>query len=247
MLNKYKTTSNQCAMQLFSIVVFSCQFACSGELPDTSTDFNNNISGPTSVNTTSILSLPEKSSSATTDMLIDDDYEVRLLSIAPYKVECEGFHLSQCWQITTSDNSDVTYVYEAIDGFDYQWGYQYELLVTVSKQPSLMSDTLQQRYDLVEIVHKSHYHHQQGFEYVARYANESIVKVASGKYQLAGGQTMVCETTACASIDSALTQGHSALLKINYSEQPGEALELAGVLCTDSRSAFKSTCMGRLQ
>jgi len=178
---------------------------------------------------------------------VTDTATLRHYHIGPHKVECQGSYLTQCMLSKQYEQASVKYFYDLIEGFDYQWGYEYELLVSVTTDTSLMSDTAQQRYELIEIIAQSEYQHQQSFEYVARYANESIVKVSSGEYRLAGNQSMVCEPASCASIDSALEQGQSVLLDIQYAEQPGDSLQLAAVLCMETRSAFNSACMGENQ
>jgi len=202
---------------------------------------------PTIVGTAGRITDPENQSNQTNDKVQEDAYEVRLLIIEPYKTECESYHLSQCWLNKPSEEAGVEYVYETIHGFNYQWGYQYQLLVSVTTETTLMSDVHQQRIELIEIISQSRYHQHESFEYVARYANESITRIAQGVYRLAGGQTMVCEASSCASIDSVLAQDQSTLIEVEYSDQPGGALKLAAVVCAESRAAFNSTCMGREQ
>lgn len=170
--------------------------------------------------------------------------ELQRLRIGPNKVECQGFHLTQCFLNTPDDQSHAEFFYDTIEGFDYQWGYQYELLVSVSSQSSLMSDTANQRFELIEIISQSEYQHQQSFDYVARYASESIVKIESGEFQLAGNQLLVCEPASCESLESTLAQGQSVVLNVLYGEQPGDPLQLAAVTCTESRGAFNNACMG---
>lgn len=184
---------------------------------------------------------------ATPNTVLDDSLEsatIKLLRIGPNKVECQGTHLTQCLLNTPEDQSNAERFYETIEGFNYQWGYQYELLVSVTSQSSLMSDTANQRYELINIVSQSEYQHQQNFDYVARYADESMVKIASGKYLLAGNQSLVCDPASCEIIESTLAQGQSAVLNVQYGAQPGDPLQLAAVTCVESRDAFNVACMG---
>lgn len=166
-----------------------------------------------------------------------------MLHIGPNKVECQGTYLTQCMLNTPDEQSDAEFFYDTIEGFDYQWGYDYELLVSVSSLSSPMSDASNLHYELIDIIAQSEYKHKQSFDYVARYGNESIVKVAEGEYHLAGNQSMVCDPASCASIDSALAQDQSVLLDIQYGAQPGDALQLAAVVCVESRGSFNNACL----
>lgn len=184
------------------------------------------------------LALNDENNTTITGEIIDPA-TIQRFRIASYKVECQGFHLTQCLLNTPNGQADAEFFYDSIEGFEFEWGYEYELLVSVTTDRSQLGD----RFKLVEIVSQSEYHHQQTFEYVARYATESIVNVAPGEYRLAGNQTMVCEAAVCESIESALVQAQSVLLDLQYGEQPGDALQLVALVCAESRSSFNTACL----
>ena len=175
---------------------------------------------------------------------VQADTVVQRFHIAPYQLECQGFQLALCLLNMPADQADAQILYGSIEGFDYEWGYEYELLVRVASEASQLADALQPSHQLVEVISKSDYPYQQSFEYAARYTQESLVKVAPGEYLLAGYQTLLCDATSCPSIESALTQNQSALLRIQYGDQPGEALRLVAVICVESLSAFNEACLG---
>jgi len=163
--------------------------------------------------------------------------------VSPHKVECEGFHLQQCFLMTSLEHNETRYFYNDIAEFDYQWGYKYEILISETQQESLMSDVFVQGYELIELNSQSDYQALDQFEYVARHGNKSLRKVATGTYALPGDQSVVCEPSVCESVDSAIVQDQAVLLSVQYGEQPGEPLQLVAVLCADARHAFNNTCL----
>jgi hypothetical protein len=173
--------------------------------------------------------------------------ENKFLRIKPYKMECEGFYLTQCYMVSDAQQSTAHYFYDQIEGFNFEWGYSYELLVRVTSEPVAWADASDKNFSLVEIISQSQYLAVENFDYIARYADNSISKIAPGTYELVGGQLMTCESEICASIDSALEQNHSALLSLQYGELPGDSLKLLSVDCVESPMAFNDSCLALLE
>ncbi len=162
---------------------------------------------------------------------------LQTLSIGPQKVECESYHLTECMLVTGANDTDPKLFYDVIEGFDYQWGFDYELLVSEE------TNAFGQRFELVDILEKSRNPSQDNFSYTARYAGESIVRISEGEYKLAGGSLMICDTDVCESLESSLIQNQSMLLNIGYGSQPGDPLELLTIECTAAQESFNTSCL----
>jgi heat shock protein HslJ len=67
-------------------------------------------------------------------------------------VDCTGVAPQQCMQVRTSPDEDWSLFYDQIEGFAFEPGYEYELLVAVSEVPNPPADASRLRYELVELV-----------------------------------------------------------------------------------------------
>lgn len=52
------------------------------------------------------------------------------LIIASQKVDCVGLVAQECFLVKKQENQDWEYIYDAIIGFSYQEGFEYEILVS---------------------------------------------------------------------------------------------------------------------
>lgn len=78
--------------------------------------------------------------------------EVKTLFVHEARVDCEGEGPRKCLQVRESENDEWTLFYSNIEGFDYEEGTRYELLVRVEEVPDPPADGSSLRYVLVEIV-----------------------------------------------------------------------------------------------
>ncbi|MBC6422965.1 MAG: DUF4377 domain-containing protein [Hormoscilla sp. SP5CHS1] len=53
--------------------------------------------------------------------------EIVTLDFGPNLVDCVGFIPQKCMLVREEDEHDFTYLYDAIEGFDYESGYNYKL------------------------------------------------------------------------------------------------------------------------
>ncbi|MBC6481369.1 MAG: DUF4377 domain-containing protein [Hormoscilla sp. GM7CHS1pb] len=53
--------------------------------------------------------------------------EIVTLDVGPNLVDCVGFIPQKCMLVREEDEQDFTYLYDAIEGFDYESGYNYKL------------------------------------------------------------------------------------------------------------------------
>lgn len=80
--------------------------------------------------------------------------EQKTILVAPTMVDCEGEGPQKCLLIKENPDDDWQLWYEAIDGFDYEEGFAYELVVeekTIENPPAGASSV---RLELVEVVDK---------------------------------------------------------------------------------------------
>ena len=81
-------------------------------------------------------------SDASDTLILDDavnaDINIEFLRIKDHLVECEGFQVGHCLLVQKEGSDDWVYFYDQIEGFEYEWGNDYEILVqTETVTPTL--------------------------------------------------------------------------------------------------------------
>ncbi|MCA9987528.1 MAG: META domain-containing protein [Anaerolineales bacterium] len=74
------------------------------------------------------------------------------LFVGPEQVDCTGVGPQKCLLVKESADAEYTYFYDAIVGFTWEEGFEYELVVRVVNIPEPPMDASSLRYELVEIV-----------------------------------------------------------------------------------------------
>ncbi len=76
------------------------------------------------------------------------------LIVGPSKVPCEGLSPQDCLQVKKDSAAAWENFYGTIEGFDYEPGYQYTLMVDVTKNKSAAADSSSIMYSLKEVLDK---------------------------------------------------------------------------------------------
>lgn len=81
--------------------------------------------------------------------------DVITLFVGPRKVDCVGVGPRTCLQTRESPSEEWTLFYDAIEGFEFEPGFVYELRVAVYEVDPVAADGSSRRYVLREIVSKT--------------------------------------------------------------------------------------------
>ena len=219
----------QHGLVLFAVITLS---ACSSN------------SGSETVNhQTNLLEEPQVSSVAPQS---DDSLSkstIEFLRIKHHMVECEGYQVSHCLLAQKEGSDEWIFFYDHIEGFDYQWGVDYEILVQVQEIDSGLADASNQRYSLLEVVTETAHASSDVFNYTARKPHESITEIAPGQFSLLGNKAFTCTDQSCGALYSAIAQNQSALLSFQHNTNPAAPLVLDAVLCSDATDSFVASCL----
>lgn len=80
----------------------------------------------------------------------------KTLYIGPERVECDaGAGTMMCMQVKENPDDEYTLFYNQIEGFEYEEGYEYELIVSEEKVENPPADASALKYTLVEEVSKT--------------------------------------------------------------------------------------------
>jgi len=77
------------------------------------------------------------------------------LDIGPNLVDCVGIVPQKCMLVREEDEQDFTYFYDAIEGFDYEPGYNYKLRVRKTPIANPPMDASSIQWTLVEQLEKT--------------------------------------------------------------------------------------------
>lgn len=77
------------------------------------------------------------------------------LEINDRRVDCTGVGQMKCFQVKYKPKGDWEYFYSPINGFDYEEGYTYKIIVKRTKQENALQDASSYQYELVKVVEKT--------------------------------------------------------------------------------------------
>ena len=84
----------------------------------------------------------------------NSDLQSKRLIIADHLSDCVGVGPQTCMLVKESPEDDWTYFYDQIEGFDYEEGFTYELLINEVPVSNPAADASSIRYQLKEIISK---------------------------------------------------------------------------------------------
>jgi hypothetical protein len=97
---------------------------------------------------------PESNESIESSEQTESQNQIVTLYVGPEQVDCVGVAPQQCLLVRESLEEDYSYFYSTIEGFNYEPGYAYELLVEKAPVEDPPADGSSIRWTLVEVVAK---------------------------------------------------------------------------------------------
>jgi hypothetical protein len=126
--------------------------ACSSEQPDIPAPTNalgpSDIPSPTAA--PAPITAPQQTISATPASASE-----KIIFVGPQQVDCEGVGPQKCLQIKQQPDEPYTLFYDQIAGFDYEPGYEYQLLIKEEQIANPPADGSSIRWTLIRVVGKT--------------------------------------------------------------------------------------------
>lgn len=88
------------------------------------------------------------------DKPVEGEGERQTLYVAPYTRTCQGMYEMQCMLVRESRYGEWLNFYNQIQGFTYEPGYEYVLLVGWREVPNPPADASSREYWLIQMVEK---------------------------------------------------------------------------------------------
>ncbi|WP_434778810.1 DUF4377 domain-containing protein [Neisseria sp. Ec49-e6-T10] len=76
----------------------------------------------------------------------------KIIEVGPKLIDCVGVAPMKCMQIKEQNSNEWTLLYNQINGFNYQPGYQYTLKVKVDKWENAPADASSEIWSLVKVL-----------------------------------------------------------------------------------------------
>lgn len=84
----------------------------------------------------------------------NNDIQSKMLIVADHLENCVGVGPQTCMLIKENPEDEWTYFYDQIEGFEYEEGYTYELLVDIVPVKNPAADASSLRYELKNVISK---------------------------------------------------------------------------------------------
>ena len=86
---------------------------------------------------------------------VAQESEVVTMYVGPELVDCVGVGPMKCMQVKTDPDAEYELFYSQIEGFEFEEGYEYELLVQVDPVENPPADASSLQYTLIEVVQQT--------------------------------------------------------------------------------------------
>ena len=180
-----------------------------------------------------ILALTGCSSNSGTD-------NTEVLFIKHHLQECVGVGPRTCMLTRPSANGNWNLMYSGIQGFDYEWGFDYEVRVRSRGIENPPADASSRVYELVSIISKTPVLPGTLFDFTLRFGS-GIEPISDGLYRLYGGRELSCLQADCQLLEELQTQGMAVLLELAH--DAAGPLHLSQIKCADSPDSFSTSCL----
>ena len=163
-----------------------------------------------------------------------------VLFVKHHLQECVGVAPRTCMLTRGSANADWTLMYSGIQGFDYEWGFDYEVRVRWRGVDNPPADASSRVYELRSINSKTPVAPGTLFDFTLRFGS-GVEPVSDGLYRLYGGKEFGCAQADCQSLEALQAQGMAVLLE--FAHDAAGPLQLTQIKCADSPDNFSTSCL----
>lgn len=168
--------------------------------------------------------------------------EERIL-IHHHKVACQGSAYQTCLLTRESELEPWTYFYDAIENFDFKWGYQYQLRVRVTDVANPPADASSKHYSLIEQVQTIKVDEDTHFDLFLMPHESFTERLSATEFRLGQEITFHCELSTCDSVASLLSQEMAMVLGFQHANDATGRLRLHSILCSDALPQFYDSCV----
>jgi len=180
-----------------------------------------------------------------------DNTHNETMIINNHKVECKLYNEANatlCLQAKIKDQGDWFLLKEnEIQGFNYSWGYDYELEVEVEDLINPPEDSPAEKYTYKKEIQKSLVSTIKAFEIsISHSPTTNYIKEVSGKdntYKIFDEKDIICSPDICAELNQLTTDNKAILMELKHQAPASKPLDLIKIKCSADISKFKKDCL----
>ena len=159
-----------------------------------------------------------------------------------YRNGCVGEAGQLCLQMRDSNNQ-LTNFYDPIDGFTYEWGYQYRLRIRETAINNPPQDGSSIDYTLLEQIDRQAETSRAEFKIWLPGADTLLTRKSANEYALPDGKLISCSSADCVTLDALSTQRFWVLMVLTLGTKPEDPLILKRIECSDTPASFIDNCL----
>lgn len=162
------------------------------------------------------------------DLLGIDDGRMVSLMVNHYKLECQGVALRLCLLVKGLHEVDYTYLYDTPDGFVYEWGYVYRIIVEEKVVANPPADGSSIRRTLRKVVSKERVAAGTRFEVILTAADGRVEAVSLHRYRFYSEAEFECVEMRCDDLAALIENGGRAKYLLAHPADDGQPLQVMG-------------------
>ena len=147
----------------------------------------------------------------------------KTLYLDHYMEECASLVLTLCNRVKTQPSDSWTTTLNSIEGFDYQWGFVYELRIRETRIINPPADGSATRVELLKVISKEKVAPEVRFQLAltTRYRGESkLVKIGDNLFEFHNTKTFTCTDELCADTEALVGQEGQVTLEFTHPQNP---------------------------
>lgn len=165
------------------------------------------------------------------------------LLVHHHMAECHGLQPQLCVLVRESERDDWTFMFDGIEGFEYRWGYSYDLRIATRDVPNPPEDASSVAYRLIDTTSRTAVDIGMLFDFPSVWAPELISRDGNGRFHLGYRRQFACTPADCDTLASLLDQRLSVLLQFRHPADSSAPLELVQIPCSDVEESFRDSCL----
>ncbi|MES0488347.1 MAG: DUF4377 domain-containing protein [Leptospirales bacterium] len=175
--------------------------------------------------------------------MIPNQTEEKVVYIKHTKGECRGMVYSLC--MITKDRTNGSYdgVYGYINGFHYEWGYNYKLLIEIETLTNPPTDGGSERYTLLQQKDKKLEPLATLFEISVSEPQRLILLASGTEYEIYNEKKFTCSPADCTTIGENINLNIAMLFEFTHNANPTQPLNLVRIKCSAPVDTFANACL----
>ena len=168
--------------------------------------------------------------------------EVRTYEVNHYRLECSGVAVSLCLLVRESEAEDFTFMYETPRGFEYEWGYLYEIEVVERERSEVVMDVSSITRTLRRVISKERVAAGTAFDLIISAADSRVTPLSANVYRFYNAADFECTDTDCEDLATAIAGGARILYSFEHPAEASDPLRLVEWTLCDANLAGSQTC-----